>query len=113
MTGVLPVDFGFSTKPQGHGYTVVAVEGENPYYPRGTVFRGHEFHYSTVRRWEGRDEELVFSMQRGAGFRNGRDGVCRGNVLATYTHIHALGLPAWAEAMTRNARAFRKQRRGG
>ena len=32
MTGVLPVIFGFSKKPQGHGYTVIAVDKVNPYF---------------------------------------------------------------------------------
>jgi cobyrinic acid a,c-diamide synthase len=110
MAGVLPVDFGFSKRPQGHGYTIVSVDRENPFYPAGTVFRGHEFHYSSVLRFDGTDEDLVFSMERGTGFQGGRDGVCRGNVLATYTHIHALGLPVWAEALTDNARRYRKRK---
>jgi cobyrinic acid a,c-diamide synthase len=110
MAGVLPVDFGFSRRPQGHGYTIVSVDRENPFYPVGTTFRGHEFHYSSILRFDGTAEDLVFSMERGSGFQGGRDGVCRGNVLATYTHIHALGLPAWAEALTDNARRYRKRR---
>lgn len=110
MAGVLPVDFGFSKRPQGHGYTIVSVERENPFYPPGTVFRGHEFHYSSVLQFDGTAEDLVFSMERGTGFQGGRDGLCRGNVLATYTHIHALGLPAWAEALTDNARRYHKRK---
>jgi cobyrinic acid a,c-diamide synthase len=108
MVGVLPVVFGLSPKPKGHGYTVVGVDGENPYYPEGMEIRGHEFHYSWVASFEASAEcRLVFSMKRGAGFMNGRDGVCYKNVLATYTHIHASGTPEWAKALVRNADAFR------
>ncbi len=32
-------------------------------------------------------------MERGAGFINNRDGIYYKNVLATYTHTHALGMP--------------------
>ncbi len=103
MTGVLPVVFGFSKKPQGHGYTVLTVEGKNPYFKVGTEIRGHEFHYSKVLEWRGNDKDLVFSMKRGTGFINNRDGICYKNVLATYTHIHAMGMPFWAEAVVRNA----------
>nr|MBC8359876.1 cobyrinic acid a,c-diamide synthase [Candidatus Desulfatibia profunda] len=46
---------------------------------------------------------LVFHMKRGAGLIAGKDGICYKNVLATYTHLHALGTPAWAESMIRNA----------
>ncbi|OQY60278.1 MAG: cobyrinic acid a,c-diamide synthase [Desulfobacteraceae bacterium 4572_88] len=106
MTGILPISFGFSKKPQGHGYTVIKVERENPYFKVGTELRGHEFHYSSVLEWRGNDADLAFSMERGTGFHEHRDGVCYKNVLATYTHIHALGTPAWAEALIRNAISY-------
>jgi len=103
MVGVLPIVFGFSKKPQGHGYTIVKVEGENPYFSKGAEIRGHEFHYSKVISWRGEDNDLVFGMKRGTGFVNKRDGICYKNVLATFTHLHALGTPSWAEAMVRIA----------
>jgi cobyrinic acid a,c-diamide synthase len=110
MAGVLPVVFGFSKKPQGHGYTLGSVEHENPYYKIGSEIKGHEFHYSKVLEWRGTDKDLAFAMKRGAGFINKRDGVCYKNVLATYTHIHTLGTPLWAEAMVRNAMAYKNNR---
>ncbi len=103
MTGVLPMVFGFSKKPRGHGYTIARVERETPYYPSGTVLKGHEFHYSRVLEWRGDEEAMTFSMERGCGICNRRDGVRIKNVLATYTHIHALGTPAWAPALARLA----------
>jgi cobyrinic acid a,c-diamide synthase len=103
MTGVLPIVFGFAKKPQGHGYTMVTVDGENPFYELGMQLRGHEFHYSQVLEWKGADQDMVFSMQKGRGIVNRRDGICYRNVLATYTHVHALGVPQWAEAMVRAA----------
>ena len=109
MAGVLPVVFGFSKKPQGHGYTVVTVEQENPYFKVGSEIKGHEFHYSKVLKWRGTDKDLAFGMKRGAGFIHKRDGVCNKNVLATYTHIHSLGTPSWAGAMVRNATAYKKR----
>jgi len=111
MAGVLPVVFGFSKKPQGHGYTVVTVEHPNPYFKVGTQLKGHEFHYSRVLKWRGTDNNLTFNMKRGVGFINHRDGVCYKNVLATYTHIHALGTPSWAQAMVRNAIAYKKSKK--
>jgi cobyrinic acid a,c-diamide synthase len=112
MAGVLPVVFGFSKKPQGHGYTVVSVEHENPYYKIGSEIKGHEFHYSKVLKWRGADKDLAFGMKRGSGFLNKRDGVCYKNVLATYTHIHALGTTSWAGALVRNAMAYKNNRSG-
>ena len=111
MAGVLPIVYGFSKRPQGHGYTVLKVERENPYFPVGAVIKGHEFHYSRVSDWHGRSEDLVFSMVRGTGFSDQRDGVRYKNVLALYTHIHALGTPDWALAMVHNARQWQKKTR--
>jgi len=110
MAGVLPVSFDFHKRPQGHGYTMVAVEGENPYYAVGSELKGHEFHYSRVVNWSGRDADLVFRMKRGVGICGDRDGIRHRNVLATYTHIHALGTPAWAPSLIRNARAYRARK---
>ena len=107
MAGVLPVVFGLFKKPQGHGYTIVSVEKENPFFKVGTKFKGHEFHYSKVLQWHGNDDNLVFSMKRGAGFLGGKDGVCHKNVLATYTHVHSLGFSAWAESMVKNAALYK------
>lgn len=112
MTGVLPLDFGFSKKPQGHGYTIAVVERENPFYKIGTVLKGHEFHYSKVLEWHGSDQNMIFDMQKGHGIINKRDGLCYKNVFATYTHIHALGMPQWAETLVRLARAFRREVEG-
>ena len=99
MVGVFPVVFGFSKRPEGHGYTVFEVERPNPYFKPGIQIRGHEFHYSSVLSWRGKKEELCFRMTRGGGFAGKRDGLCYKNTLATYSHIHALGTPSWANAM--------------
>ena len=111
MAGVLPVVFGFSKKPQGHGYTVVTVEQENPYFKVGSEIKGHEFHYSKVLKWRGTDGDFAFAMKRGTGFIHKRDGVCYKNVLATYTHIHALGTPSWAVSMVRKAASYKNQKK--
>ncbi len=107
MCGVLPVSFGFSKRPQGHGYTIFRVARDNPYFRTGEIIRGHEFHYSTVQACDADSSRMAFDMQRGNGISNGRDGLCIGNVLATYNHIHALGTPQWAPALVEQARRFR------
>jgi cobyrinic acid a,c-diamide synthase len=113
MAGVLPIVFGFSEKPQGHGYTIVTVEAENPFFAVGTELRGHEFHYSHVLQCDDTDRCTVFRMKKGVGLAGKRDGICYKNVLATYTHLHALGTPQWARAMVRNARAYQRKKQQG
>ncbi len=109
MVGILPVTFDFFKRPQGHGYTIIKVEGKNPYYEVGSEIRGHEFHYSRVSKRDSQKSDLVFRMQRGAGLEKDRDGILYKNVLATYTHVHSLGTPGWGRALVRNAIKFKKR----
>ena len=103
MVGVLPMDFRLMGRPQGHGYTMVEVVEANPFYPVGLTLRGHEFHYSRVDGPDPGGLTMAFRLKRGIGILDGKDGVCYKNVLATYTHIHAIGSPEWAEALVQRA----------
>ncbi len=113
MVGALPVDFVLEGKPQGHGYTVLQVSGENPFYEPGTVIRGHEFHYSKPVFRSTKDISAVFKVKRGRGLNGEWDGLCRGNLLALYTHIHAAGTPSWAGGFVRKANEYRRICRTG
>jgi cobyrinic acid a,c-diamide synthase len=106
MAGVLPVTVELDERPAGHGYCRVAVDGENPFFPVGMELTGHEFHYSRVVE-QGGDAGTVFRIVRGTGARQGRGGLVRKNVLATYLHLHARGTPAWARGVVRAAQRFR------
>jgi cobyrinic acid a,c-diamide synthase len=113
LAGVFPVRFGLHKKPQAHGYTELLVSGPNPFYQKGDRIRGHEFRYSTVLSWQGRQSDLALTMERGVGFLDGRDGLVMNNVLALYTHVHALSTPQWAGSLVAKAREFRQARDGG
>jgi len=106
MAGALPVVFGFGVKPQGHGYTVLETVGNNPFYPVGETLRGHEFHY-TYTHSSTAALNFAFRVHRGHGCDGENDGICHRNVLACYTHVHALGTESWAPALVRAARRFR------
>jgi len=111
MVGVFPIVFHMNKKPQAHGYTVVEVGKDNPFYPVGTVLYGHEFHYSAaVETKENADISAAFKMKRGHGIRNKMDGVFYKNVFGTYTHIHALGAKEWVIGMIKKAKEYRTKR---
>jgi len=110
MAGVLPVRFGFSKRPQGHGYATAQVTQLNPFFEPHQTLRGHEFHYSKILEYSADASELVFDMTRGNGIIQNRDGLCINNVFATYLHIHALGTPQWAPALVSRAREFMKKK---
>lgn len=114
MTGVFPLSFVLEKKPQAHGYTIAEVAEDNPYFQRGLVLRGHEFHYSRVFRARRRaGMRYAFAMERGEGIRKKLDGICYKNVFATYTHLHALGAPQWADGLVVQALQHRARRRNG
>lgn len=110
LTGVLPVSVRMNEKPQGHGYCEAVVDTENPFFAPGSRIRGHEFHYSGIVT---RDPETrtAFSLSRGSGCFDKRDGVTSGNVFASYMHIHAASCPEWVDGMIGCARRYRHFRR--
>ena len=107
MTGIFPIRFGLSKKPQGHGYTEVTVTRPNPFYRSGEVLRGHEFRYSRILSIDYSEEEMAFNMARGKGILDKRDGFFKDNTFGTYTHIHALGSSSWAPSLVAKARAYK------
>jgi cobyrinic acid a,c-diamide synthase len=111
MTSVLPVDFVLEKKPQAHGYTILTAGSKSTFLDKGVIIKGHEFHYSRVVSSLGLPP-LAYEVNRGGGIDGIGDGFVYKNVMAAYTHIHALGTPEWAGTMVRNAREYRKNRNG-
>jgi cobyrinic acid a,c-diamide synthase len=110
MVGALPVTFGLEKRPRAHGYTIVEVVSANSYFPEKTLMKGHEFHYSHVLDIDRDAVTMAFDVKRGKGIVDNRDGMCYKNVLAAYTHLHALGSPEWADGIMAAARAYRQAR---
>jgi cobyrinic acid a,c-diamide synthase len=109
MVGVFPFEIILGTKPQGHGYTVMECVTPNPFYPKGTILRGHEFHYSRIAgRLDPDSFPFVFRLSKGHGIVAGWDGICYKNVLAGYSHLHAAGNELWADAMIAAAGSYKR-----
>ena len=107
LSGVLPIVINMNDKPQGHGYSEMVVDSENPFYKVGTVIKGHEFHYSKISEYDP-DIESCLSVSRGCGCLYGRDGLTYKNVFASYLHVHALATPEWVTGMMESAKSFHK-----
>ena len=110
MVGALPLRFILEKKPQGHGYTIFEVDRPNPFYPVGETLKGHEFHYSKAVMTGEEDVNLVFKINRGYGVDGRRDGVCKKNLLATYSHVHAAGNTLWAKGLVKAALDYREKK---
>lgn len=103
MCGVFDADVTVHKRPVGHGYVISEVTGENTFFAVGTVIHGHEFHYSRLSFT--RQPQFACRMSRGYGVDGHADGLVLNKVFATYSHIHAWGVPEWAGALVKAAAA--------
>lgn len=108
MCGVIKSNILIENKPQGHGYVIAEVAGENAFFGKGALLRGHEFHHSRLVSTEGL--KFAYKINRGHGVDGHSDGIIYKNVLASYTHLHAWGVPDWADNFVKLAAA--RQRAG-
>ena len=116
MAGVLPFEVEVLPAPQGHGYTKLLVDRDNPFFSRGTRLRGHEFHYSRIvtppASQTGAQPETACLVERGTGCFPKRDAIIQHRVWASYTHLHALASPEWAPSLVALARRHRGEKGG-
>jgi cobyrinic acid a,c-diamide synthase len=107
MAGVFDADVELFDSPQGHGYMALKVDAANPFYAPGLEFRAHEFHYSRITS---PIPATACAVVRGTGCGSGRDALVKDNAWASYAHVHASGLPEWADGMVVAARKYRAAR---
>jgi cobyrinic acid a,c-diamide synthase len=105
MAAVFPFDVEACDSPQGHGYSELRVVEPNPFFPAGATLRGHEFHYSRTLPCQ-QAVSTACVVERGTGCFDKREFVMTKNVVATYTHLHALASPEWALGMVNAAKSF-------
>jgi cobyrinic acid a,c-diamide synthase len=94
MVGAIPASVEIMSKPQAHGYINVEVKTENPLFPVGLKFWGHEFHQSHLI--DAFNLGYAYQVIHGCGIDKKADGIIYKNLFASYLHIHALGTPNWA-----------------
>ncbi len=106
LSGVLPISIEMHDKPQGHGYCEMVVDRKNPFYDKGTIIKGHEFHYSKIFDYDPEIKSCL-AVSRGCGCFHERDGLTYKNVFASYLHVHALATPEWINGMIKCAKNYK------
>lgn len=86
MAGVLPATTTMTGRLQALGYVEGDVVAENPVVAKGTVIRGHEFHYSRMDC--ARDARFAYRFRRGTGIDGNKDGLVEHEALGSYLHTH-------------------------
>ncbi len=109
MVGIIPAEVRLSEKPEGHGYTIAEVIGENPFFPIGLTLHGHEFHHSSLSLFG--NLRFAYLVKRGQGIQNQLDGIVYKNLFASYVHLHALGTPEWTQGFVSLASKERRPNR--
>jgi len=95
MVGAIPCDVAVFDRPQGHGYVILQAQNKDKWFPPDLEIRGHEFHYSQLINSQGLN--FAYQVIRGQGVDGRHDGIIYKNVIASYTHLHSVGLPQWAQ----------------
>ncbi|MBI2972252.1 MAG: cobyrinate a,c-diamide synthase [Armatimonadetes bacterium] len=106
MVGTLAATATMQPQLMALGYVTLEAEDDTLLLRRGESARGHEFHFSTIHFDE--PEPLAFRSHEGRGLRDGRDGISRANLLASYTHLHFAGTPVLAERFVEACRRYQE-----
>ena len=95
LAGVLPLDTAMLSKLKTLGYAEVSLLTDSLWGPAGQLCRGHEFHYSEITGNDGAvgGWQPAYSVQRRRCSEPTTEGLARGNVLASYVHLHWASRP--------------------
>ena len=87
-------------------------EGEAHPWPRPDTpakqIKAHEFHYSSLENLPP-DSRFAYQVERGYGIDGKRDGLIVHNLLASYTHLRAVGSCFWATRFVAFVRRCKEQ----
>lgn len=105
MVGALAATAQMHARLKALGYVTLEADEDTLLLRKGEQVRGHEFHFSTVSLDE--PDPLAFRSHEGLGIQGGRDGIARGNLLATFTHLHFAGAPILADRFVDACRRYK------
>ncbi|MGH9595677.1 MAG: cobyrinate a,c-diamide synthase, partial [Edaphobacter sp.] len=108
MAGVLPLSMQMTGKLVQFGYATVDFTEDCLLGRKGTVVRGHSFHYSRIASQT--DVSTSYRVKYSMSGKEELEGFRHGNVLASYIHLHFRANPTVAEsfvAAIRQARSLR------
>jgi cobyrinic acid a,c-diamide synthase len=104
MAGVLPIETAMLDRLKSLGYVEVTLQEDSLWGPRGSVFRGHEFHYSEITKPLSADSgwRTVYSLHQRSGEPTKPEGFQKERVLASYVHGHFASHPRLIEQFLAN-----------
>jgi cobyrinic acid a,c-diamide synthase len=82
MAGIAPLRSSMAQRRLTLGYRVATAQTDGPHLTRGQAVRGHEFHWSTLEQSPA-PKDSAYEVDGGR-----HEGYARGNVWASYVHLH-------------------------
>jgi cobyrinic acid a,c-diamide synthase len=110
MTGCLPVETRMLPRLKSLGYRQVELAADTLLGPAGLTVRGHEFHYSEIRRID-TPVDRAYRVSRGNAAESHREGFCNHNTLGSYMHLHFGSRPECARYFVENCSAYHRERK--
>jgi cobyrinic acid a,c-diamide synthase len=108
MAGVLPLSMEMTDKLVQFGYVTVEFTEDCLLGRKGTVVRGHSFHYSRIACQP--EMETSYRVQYSMSGKEELEGFHRGNVLASYIHLHFRANPTVVEHFVSAVRMAKSSR---
>jgi cobyrinic acid a,c-diamide synthase len=90
MAGLLGASFSFAKRKLHLGYRQARLAETHPLGSKGTILRGHEFHYATIETMSPGDQPFAF-VQDAHGGAEQSEGSRRGTVTGSFFHLIAAG----------------------
>jgi cobyrinic acid a,c-diamide synthase len=91
MVGVFPFMTRMTEKRLTLGYREIVLQRDSIFGVKGTVFRGHEFHYSEiVGKFQNTDNKFqtIYTVKDSSGRKISDEGYMVKNALGSYIHLH-------------------------
>ena len=105
FVGIFPVRTRMLPRRKALGYREVELLGESVIGGKGSIARGHEFHYSEMEEMPPEVERLYRVSRKGVTL--GREGYRHKNCLASYVHLHFGSAPVIARSFVQRCRTYR------
>jgi len=105
--GLVPAQIEMSGRLAALGYVEATARQDSILACQGDVLRGHEFHYSRLSGLE--ESHMAFSLRGGMGSEGRGDGYQRGNLLASYLHLHLRSNPQAAKYFLASCSRYKRQ----
>ncbi|RQW78071.1 MAG: cobyrinate a,c-diamide synthase [Geobacter sp.] len=108
FVGVFPVTTRMLPRRKALGYREIETTGDAMLGPKGTVARGHEFHYSEAEAMPS-EVERVYRVKKN-GNELGFEGYRYRNCIASYIHLHFGSCPQVAQSFVEACGKFKNQK---